>query len=454
MRFSRARRTSASSPTASTLWLYLPSSDARPGDPHLGQERRQRHGRPHRAVPHRAALALHHHAERARRRSAAARRTRYTLVPKQKHGAPFDAATVWIDDADATIRQFEVTETSGWCSARSGSRRSGRTRRWMPPRSPSPSPRACASSIADRSHRTTTARGRAPRGLVLVRGGDVHRLVAPLTPRHTSRSSVRQPFTLAPAMTHPSVMRRARAGALVLITRPGASCARRPVGGGPASDDAGGRGGARRSACAPRLHAHRRDLLLRQHRALELVLRPASTGKGVTLGADDRRGARPRRFAPALRAQLERLRHGQEHHAPRGHPARHRGGRPARSAPLRARFQQVLPQRVRRAGRVDGVGMARRGPPSLGELHGDRPRRAGGVARLLRRESRQGALRSARGAAHPRRRGGSRARAREDARRQAARRSRSSPTRRSWRSRRATIRRPARSSPKDCAPPT
>jgi outer membrane lipoprotein carrier protein len=37
----------------------------------------------------------------------------FTLVPRSKEGAPFRAATVWIDDADATIRQFEVTEHSG-----------------------------------------------------------------------------------------------------------------------------------------------------------------------------------------------------------------------------------------------------------------------------------------------------------------------------------------------------
>lgn len=37
----------------------------------------------------------------------------YTLVPKEKQGAQFQRATVWIDDADATIRQFEVTEPSG-----------------------------------------------------------------------------------------------------------------------------------------------------------------------------------------------------------------------------------------------------------------------------------------------------------------------------------------------------
>jgi outer membrane lipoprotein-sorting protein len=37
----------------------------------------------------------------------------FKLVPKQKENAAFNTATVWIDDADATIRQFEVTEPSG-----------------------------------------------------------------------------------------------------------------------------------------------------------------------------------------------------------------------------------------------------------------------------------------------------------------------------------------------------
>jgi outer membrane lipoprotein carrier protein len=37
----------------------------------------------------------------------------YTLIPKVAEGAPFKTATVWIDDADAVVRQFEVTETSG-----------------------------------------------------------------------------------------------------------------------------------------------------------------------------------------------------------------------------------------------------------------------------------------------------------------------------------------------------
>jgi len=36
----------------------------------------------------------------------------FTLVPKSKDAAPFQSATLWIDDADATIRQFEVTENS------------------------------------------------------------------------------------------------------------------------------------------------------------------------------------------------------------------------------------------------------------------------------------------------------------------------------------------------------
>jgi outer membrane lipoprotein carrier protein len=37
----------------------------------------------------------------------------FKLTPKTEAGAPFRVATVWIDDADATIRQFEVTENSG-----------------------------------------------------------------------------------------------------------------------------------------------------------------------------------------------------------------------------------------------------------------------------------------------------------------------------------------------------
>jgi outer membrane lipoprotein carrier protein len=37
----------------------------------------------------------------------------FNLVPKNMKGAAFMAASVWIDDADATIRQFEVTDQSG-----------------------------------------------------------------------------------------------------------------------------------------------------------------------------------------------------------------------------------------------------------------------------------------------------------------------------------------------------
>ena len=37
----------------------------------------------------------------------------YNLIPKAAGSAPFSAASVWIDDVDATIRQFEVTESSG-----------------------------------------------------------------------------------------------------------------------------------------------------------------------------------------------------------------------------------------------------------------------------------------------------------------------------------------------------
>ena len=37
----------------------------------------------------------------------------YNLIPKVTTGAAFRAASVWIDDDDATIRQFEVTDQSG-----------------------------------------------------------------------------------------------------------------------------------------------------------------------------------------------------------------------------------------------------------------------------------------------------------------------------------------------------
>ena len=37
----------------------------------------------------------------------------FTLVPKSDKNKPFNTASVWIDDADASIRQFEVAETSG-----------------------------------------------------------------------------------------------------------------------------------------------------------------------------------------------------------------------------------------------------------------------------------------------------------------------------------------------------
>jgi outer membrane lipoprotein carrier protein len=37
----------------------------------------------------------------------------YLLVPKSAEGAPFKKAVVYVDDADATIRQFTVTEKSG-----------------------------------------------------------------------------------------------------------------------------------------------------------------------------------------------------------------------------------------------------------------------------------------------------------------------------------------------------
>jgi chaperone LolA len=38
---------------------------------------------------------------------------KFDLTPKRRSTAPFNKATVWIDDADGMIRQFEVNETSG-----------------------------------------------------------------------------------------------------------------------------------------------------------------------------------------------------------------------------------------------------------------------------------------------------------------------------------------------------
>lgn len=37
----------------------------------------------------------------------------FRLVPKAGHEAPFKSAVVYIDDADASVRQFQVTEASG-----------------------------------------------------------------------------------------------------------------------------------------------------------------------------------------------------------------------------------------------------------------------------------------------------------------------------------------------------
>ena len=37
----------------------------------------------------------------------------YNLIPKVAGSVPFQIASVWIDDADATIRQFEVTDGNG-----------------------------------------------------------------------------------------------------------------------------------------------------------------------------------------------------------------------------------------------------------------------------------------------------------------------------------------------------
>jgi outer membrane lipoprotein-sorting protein len=35
------------------------------------------------------------------------------LVPKKGSSAPFTRATVWVDDEDAIVRQFEIAESNG-----------------------------------------------------------------------------------------------------------------------------------------------------------------------------------------------------------------------------------------------------------------------------------------------------------------------------------------------------
>jgi outer membrane lipoprotein carrier protein len=94
------------------VWLYLPSSAP-------GQVIRSRQGGDGTGTVDLTAQFLTAPRTRytitdAGKRVVGGRSTRgYTLVPKSAAGAPFRTATVFIDEADATIRQFAVTESNG-----------------------------------------------------------------------------------------------------------------------------------------------------------------------------------------------------------------------------------------------------------------------------------------------------------------------------------------------------
>jgi outer membrane lipoprotein carrier protein len=94
------------------VWLYLPSSAP-------GQVIRSRQGGDGTGTVDLTAQFLTTPRTRytitdAGKRVVSGRATRgYTLVPKSASSVPFRTATVFIDEADATIRQFAVTEPNG-----------------------------------------------------------------------------------------------------------------------------------------------------------------------------------------------------------------------------------------------------------------------------------------------------------------------------------------------------
>ena len=96
----------------SRLWLYLPSTT--PGQVLRTSLKNGGSGTVDLTAQFLTAPRSRYAISQAGKADVSGRATHaYTLVPKQKDGATFQTATVWIDDADATIRQFEVTEPSG-----------------------------------------------------------------------------------------------------------------------------------------------------------------------------------------------------------------------------------------------------------------------------------------------------------------------------------------------------
>ncbi|MEJ7809405.1 MAG: outer membrane lipoprotein chaperone LolA [Gemmatimonadaceae bacterium] len=93
------------------LWVYLPSSTP-------GQVIRMPVGKGGAGVPDVTAQFLESPRTRydiadAGRATAAGRPARALKLTARDSSLPFTTATVWVDDADALVRQFEVTDGSG-----------------------------------------------------------------------------------------------------------------------------------------------------------------------------------------------------------------------------------------------------------------------------------------------------------------------------------------------------
>ena len=94
------------------VWLYLPSSA--PGQVIRSGQGGDGTGTVDLTAQFLTAPRTRYTVADAGKRTISGRATRgYTLVPKAQAGAAFRTATVFIDEADATIRQFAVTEQNG-----------------------------------------------------------------------------------------------------------------------------------------------------------------------------------------------------------------------------------------------------------------------------------------------------------------------------------------------------
>jgi outer membrane lipoprotein carrier protein len=94
------------------VWLYLPSSA--PGQVIRSRQDSDGTGTVDLTAQFLTAPRSRYTVTTAGTRTVSGRATHaFTLVPKSAAGALFRTATVYIDDTDATIRQFDVTEQNG-----------------------------------------------------------------------------------------------------------------------------------------------------------------------------------------------------------------------------------------------------------------------------------------------------------------------------------------------------